>query len=505
MAQGLLPFKYDVEPAPSGVTALGGLPLYLELVQASGLAAAIRQHVRVAGEQGWLDLQMILAVLALHLAGGDGLADLERLERDDGLSTILRAMERVLLSRRERRLLGERWRKPRRRTLPSPDALAAWLERFHDGEAARPREKGVAYIPAMGEGLRGLGRVNQALLAFLQKQARTATATLDMDATLIETHKRQALTCYKGYKAYQPLNCWWAEHGVMLHSEFRDGNVPAGHQQLRVLQDCLAAARAAGVAKVLLRSDTAGYQQDLLLYCGEGRDPHFGVIEFAVGVDVTQEFRAAVKALPEADWQPLYRSVEGQRYDTGQEFAEVCFVPNWVGHSKKRAEYRFLAIREPLRELDLGDAGQLPFPTEEFAAKGRYKLFGLVTNRTLSGEAVIGWSRERCGKSEEAHAVLKSDLAGGRMPSGRFGANAAWWALTILAHNLNAVLKQVVLGPAWAAKRMKALRFQLIALPGRIVRHARQLILRLGADAATLATLLSARRAMLALAAGPSG
>jgi hypothetical protein len=45
-----------------------------------------------------------------------------------------------------------------------------------------------------------------------------------MDATLIETHKRDALHCYKGFKAYQPLNCWWAEQGTMLYSEFRDGN-----------------------------------------------------------------------------------------------------------------------------------------------------------------------------------------------------------------------------------------------------------------------------------------
>jgi hypothetical protein len=44
---------------------------------------------------------------------------------------------------------------------------------------------------------------------------------------------------YKGFKAYQPLNCWWAEQGAMLYSEFRDGNVPAGHEQLRVLQTCL--------------------------------------------------------------------------------------------------------------------------------------------------------------------------------------------------------------------------------------------------------------------------
>ena len=60
---------------------------------------------------------------------------------------------------------------------------------------------------------------------------------------------------------------------------------------------------------------------------------------------------------------------------------------------------------------------------------------------------MIWWLRGRCGKSEEVHAVMK--LAGGRMPSGLFGANAAW--LMILAHNLNAVMKRLVLGPAWGA------------------------------------------------------
>ena len=66
------------------------------------------------------------------------------------------------------------------------------------------------------------------------------------------------------------------------------------------------------------------------------------------------------------------------------------------------------------------------------------------------------------------------------MPSGLFGANAAWWALTILAFNLNAAMKRLALGERWAAKRMKALRFHLIGLPGRVVSHARQLIIGLG-------------------------
>jgi hypothetical protein len=240
-----------------------------------------------------------------------------------------------------------------------------------------------------------------------------------------------------------------------------------------------------------------------LLYCGEGKDERFGVIEFAVGADVTTAFRRAVLAVLEADWRPLCREVDGAEQPTDQEWAEVCFVPNWAGHSKRRADYRFLAIREPLRQLDLGDQDDLPFPTEQFAAKGRFKLFGVVTNRTVAGDEVIWWYRARCGKSEEVHAVMKHDLAGGCLPSGRFGANAAWWAIMVLAHNLNAAMKRLVLGPAWVAKRLKALRFALIALPGRVIRHGRRLIIRLG-DRAGLDLMLAARRTILVLARGPT-
>ena len=138
-----------------------------------------------------------------------------------------------------------------------------------------------------------------------------------------------------------------------------------------------------------------------------------------------------------------------------------------------------------------------------FGTLGRYKLFGLVTNRTLPGDDLIRWQRERCGKSEEPHAVMKDDLAGGRLPSGLFGANAAWWAITALAHNLNAMMKSLVLGGDWAARRMKAMRFHLIALPGRVVRHARRLIVRLSAGALDL--IRDARAAILSLQPAPSG
>ena len=61
----------------------------------------------------------------------------------------------------------------------------------------------------------------------------------------------------------------------------------------------------------------------------------------------------------EGDWRELRREVDGHRVNTGQQYAEVRFVPNWIGHSKNSPEYR-IAIREPLRNPPLpGLASQL--------------------------------------------------------------------------------------------------------------------------------------------------
>jgi hypothetical protein len=68
---------------------------------------------------------------------------------------------------------------------------------------------------------------------------------------------------YQGFKSYQPLNTWWAEQQIVLHTEFRDGNVPAGYEQLRVLKESLSLLPE-GALQVRLRSDTAGYRHSLL-------------------------------------------------------------------------------------------------------------------------------------------------------------------------------------------------------------------------------------------------
>jgi len=344
-------------------------------------------------------------------------------------------------------------------------------------------------------------KVNRDFIASIQKRCPTAEATLDMDATLIATLKEYALFGYKGFKAYQPFNVWWAETQLMLHTEFRDGNVPAGFEQLRILKEALDMLPV-GVKKVYLRSDTAGYQHDLLKYCEKGDTP-FGRIEFAIGADVTKEFSKAVAEAEE--WKPVMKEVKGVTQKTNKEWAEVCFVPTAIGSSKNGPVYRYLATRELLCQDTLpGYEGQLPFPTMEMNTT-RYKIFGIVTNRDLEGSALITWLHERCGKSEEAHSVMKEDLSGGKLSSSDFGENAAWWWIMVLGLNLNAAMKHLVLKESWTTKRMKGLRFSLINLPGRIITGARQLVIRITQGHPSFTVLLEARQRIMELAHASPG
>src|SRR5438445_113741 len=120
IAQGLLPFKYELESSEAGMTGLGGLPLYWDLAAVMGLSKSIEQHVGVrVGEQGWTDVPVVMALILMNLAGGEQVEDWRRLEEDEGFCRVLRKVERAGLKRKRRRAWERRWRKERQGTVPS--------------------------------------------------------------------------------------------------------------------------------------------------------------------------------------------------------------------------------------------------------------------------------------------------------------------------------------------------------------------------------------------------
>jgi hypothetical protein len=240
------------------------------------------------------------------------------------------------------------------------------------------------------------------------------------------------------------------------------------------------------VEKVYLRSDSAGYQSELLQFCAEGQDERFGVIEFAIAARVSSSFKDAVRQVKEEDWQPIYKQEpDGTQIKMHQEWAEVCFVPSWAAYKKNQPTYRYLAIREKIYDKSADESTELlELPVQTISSNQQhYKLFALVTNRDLPGSDLINWHRGRCGKSEQVHDTQKNGLAGGQLPSNAFGVNAAWWQIMILAFNLSRLMQLVALPKPLKEKQMKGIRFHVIQLPGRVIRHARQLWVKVEGEA----------------------
>lgn len=80
---------------------------------------------------------------------------------------------------------------------------------------------------------------------------------------------------------------------------------------------------------------------------------------------------------------------------------------------------------------------------------------------------------------EALHDVLKNDLAAGVIPCGRLRANAAWQRLAVMAHNALTALKRLALPDQWLRAHPKRMRFQIFCSLGKLVTHARQVLLRL--------------------------
>ena len=86
---------------------------------------------------------------------------------------------------------------------------------------------------------------------------------MDQDATIIESHKREALRTYEGERGYQPMLAVWAEMDVVLADEFRDGNVPAMMAPLALAKRAFAALPET-VTSFYYRGDSASHEKELL-------------------------------------------------------------------------------------------------------------------------------------------------------------------------------------------------------------------------------------------------
>jgi hypothetical protein len=463
-AQPLLPFRVEVLPRNDKVTARVGLALVVETLRAFGMAEVIKRELKVRQRASGFTEQEMIEDFALLLAdGGDCVADMEALGADGGLC----------------RLVG--------RKFPSADAAFDFLYAFHDDQlidAAKAQRKPdqIAYIPAENAALRGLGRVAREFVRRVVQPLAPKAATLDHDATIQECHKQAALPHYKGGRGYQPSAIVWAEFGLALVDEYRDGNVPAGMSNLPLIKAGFAALPPS-VEQRFFRADSACYEEPVLQWLADPNRPAgpAGYIGFAISADMSEQLHKICTAAS-VPW-----ALFEDRVDETVDWAEVEFAPgDWP---KAASPLRYVALRIRKKQ------GQL------FANGGDTKYLAVVSNREaeLSGDEVVRWHRQKAGTIELMHDVSKNELGAKVPPSGKFGANAAWYRLSLLTLNILTALKLHALPAALKKARPKRLRFVLFTLAGKICSHAEKLIVYVGERAEKLAGLIAARAKLAAL------
>jgi hypothetical protein len=309
-------------------------------------------------------------------------------------------------------------------------------------------------------GVAGMERVNRELIQdALEREGEELT--LDVDATEIAAEKREAQWTYHHVQGYMPLVGY--VHGICVGQEFRDGNVSPGAGILPFAKQCEAALPKG--KRIYFRSDSAAYQAEVINhYSQPGRT-------FTITADLDAAVKREIQNLPASAWQP-YRTAEGLATD--REIAETVHTMN-----ETKQAFRLIVLRWFNPQPNL-------FETE------RHCYHAVASNREESTAQVI-WKHNRRGNSENWHKELKIDVGMEQMPCGQREANALYFAIGVLAYNLAQLLKRRVLPESYRTATLATLRWKVYRVAGKLVRHARGLVLQIKANTEKFLQLQSAR------------
>jgi DDE family transposase len=421
------PSSFEVTTDGTGVVGHAGAALLRELADRVGLTAAL----------GWRDPQgrrhpdaAVLRDLAVMLAdGGDCLSDLAVLRDQPALFGQVASTPTA-------------WRVVER-TASDPDGLARL-------RAARAHARARAWAAG--------GDPDVELLI------------VDADATLVLAHtdaKEGAAGTYKHTFGFAPLLAYLDRGpapGEPLAGLLRPGNAPAGATtDLAELVDLAVAQLPAATRTtkpVLVRSDSAGGSSKLAWHLRERG------IRFTLGLQIDAHIREAILAQPEHAWTPAVEP-DGQARDG----AEACELTGWIDLHTWPAGTRAICRRE-----DAHPGAQLRFTDYD---GHRFQVF--LTDQPDPDLARLELRhRQRARVEDRIRAAKATGLA--NLPFDRWRRNAVWLELVLAAQDLCCWAQALLLAGPLARAEPKTLRYRLLHVAARIVRHARRLILRLQAS-----------------------
>jgi hypothetical protein len=351
--------------------------------------------------------------------------------------------------------------------------------------------------PAQWEAVeRGLAVATERMLALLPAKRAAGLAdgpvTIDLDTTDVEAcgrKKRGVAYNHQGQRVGRPHVASWAETEIVLAAGLGDGTDDPRATAPGLLRRALAALpqRARQSGRVAMRAD-AGY------FAGQlARAAHRERIGFAIGAKRIAPLWRLLDGIAEDDWHDAIDM-------DGAQVAVAGYCPDWwpastrllIRRARLDPEQVSADPRSRRRRTLHPDQRALPLP--ELAGAGAiYAYSFILTNLdvTAPDKAVAAehWYRHRT-TVENIFRDGKPGAALRHLPSGYPQVNLAWMWGALLAATMAAWLHQLTAitagedivaghGVRGGKAMIATLRWRLIAVPGRLVRHARHLILRL--------------------------
>jgi Transposase DDE domain group 1 len=183
-------------------------------------------------------------------------------------------------------------------------------------------------------------------------------------------------------------------------------------------------------------------------------------------MQIDAHVREAILAQPEPAWTPAVEP-DGQL----RPGAEVCELTGWIDLHTWPEGTRLLCRRE-----DAHPGAQLRFTDHD---GHRFQVF--LTDQADPDLARLELRhRQRARVEDRIRAAKATGLA--NLPFDLLRRNAVWLELVLAAQDLTCWTQALLLNGALAVAEPKTLRYRLLHVAARIVRHARRLILRLQAS-----------------------
>jgi len=273
--------------------------------------------------------------------------------------------------------------------------------------------------------------------------------TIDVDSSIHETYglAKEGGThfTYNHVRGYNPLYAVAARTGDVLHTRLRAGNAHSGRGAAGFLTETFGRVRTAGATgPLVLRADSGFYSRAVVDAC------HRAQVSFSITAKLHNGgIKTAIAAIEPSAWVAIPYFLDGA------DVAETTYRP----FGAKGRPCRLIVRRVR------------PTPGSQLALFVEFTYHAFITDR--DGEMLeLEADHRRHAEIENTIRDLKYGVGLNHLPSGRFGANAAWLALNVMAHNLARFSTRLGLGDTLITT--ETLRRRYLSVPGRITRSARR-------------------------------